>query len=203
MNLKEHLQQHREELDDQEMSFNSEAIFKDKLQEEMQKQPKKGKVVYLRFISVAASIVLVLSVFFWMQNSKVSAETKEVLAFLTDDSAGTRLTGVYKFEDEFEKEDSKIINTLINILHDDANANVKIATIDALLKYPTNEKIRISLITALEKEKTPLVQIKIIKSLSFLKENRAQKPLEDLINSKQTYPIVKNNATLAINQLKQ
>ena len=203
MNLKEHLQQHRSELDDQEMSFNSEAVFKDKLQEEIHKQPKKGKVMYLRFVSVAASIVLVLSVFFWMQNSKVSAETKEVLAFLTDDSAGIRLTGVYKFEDEFEKEDVKIINTLINILHDDANANVKIATIDALLKYPTNEKIRISLITALEKEKTPLVQIKIIKSLSFLKENRAQKPLEDLINSKQTYPIVKNNATLAINQLKQ
>jgi hypothetical protein len=202
MNLKEHLQQHRNELDDQEMSFKSEAIFKDRLQKEMH-QPKKGKVIYLRLISVAASIVLVFSVFFWMQNSEVSAETKEVLAFLVDDSAGTRLTGVYKFEDEFEKEDSKIINTLIKILHDDTNANVKIATIDALLKYPTNEKIRISLITALEKEKTPLVQIKIIKSLSFLKENRAQKPLEDLINSKQTYPIDKNNATLAINQLKQ
>ena len=202
MNLKEHLQQHRNELDTQEMSFNSEAIFKDRLQKEMH-QPKKGKVVYLRFISVAASIVLVTSVFFWMQSSEASTATKEVLAFLADDSAGTRLEGVYKFEDEFEKEDSKIINTLIKILHDDANANVKIATIDALLKYPTNEKIRISLITALEKEKTPLVQIKIIKSLSFLKENRAQKPLENIINNKQTFPIVKNNATLAIAQLKQ
>ena len=202
MNLKEHLQQHKNELDDQEMSFNSEAIFKDRLKKEVH-QPKKGKLVYLRFISVAASIVLVLSVFFWMQNSELSAETKEVLAFLADDSAGNRLTGVYKFEDDFEIEDSKIISTLIKILHDDANANVKIATIDALLKYPTNEKIRTSLITALENEKTPLVQIKIIKSLSFLKENRAQKPLEDIINNKQTYPIVKNNATLAINQLKQ
>ena len=202
MNLKEHIQQHKQELDSEEMSFNSEAIFKDLLQKEMH-QPKKGKVMYLRFISVAASIVLVLSVFFWMQNSTTSEETKEVLAFLTDESAGNRLTGVYKFEDEFVKEDSKIINTLIKILHEDANANVKIATIEALLKYPRNEKIRISLITALEKEKTPLVQIKIIKSLSFLKENRAQKPLEDIINNKQTYPIVKNNATLAINQLKQ
>jgi hypothetical protein len=202
MNLKEHLQRHRNEFDDKEMSFNSEAIFKGQLHKELH-LPKKTKVVYLRFISVAASVVLVLSVIFWMQNSELSPETKEVLAFLTDDSAGNRLTGVYKFEDEFEKEDSKIINTLIKILHDDANANVKIATIDALLKYPTNEKIRISLISALENEKTPLVQIKIIKSLSFLKENRAQKPLEDIINNKQTYPIVKNNATLAINQLKQ
>ena len=202
MDLKEHLQQHRNELDDQEVSLNSEAIFKGRLQKEMH-QPKKGKIMYARFISVAASIVLVSSVFFWMQNSVVSTETKEVLAFLADDSAGTRLTGVYKFEDEFEKEDSKIINTLIKILHDDANANVKIATIDALLKYPTNEKIRISLITALEKEETPLVQIKIIKSLSFLKENRARKSLEELINNSQIFPIVKSNATLAMNQLKK
>ena len=202
MNLKEHLQHHRKELDTQEMSFNSEAIFKDRLKEELH-QAKKGKVVYLRFISVAASIVLVFSIFFWNQNIEVSAENKEVLACLTDESAGTRLSGVYKFEDEFEKEDSKIINTLIKILHEDANVNVKIATIDALLKYPTNEKIRTSLVSALEKEKTPLVQIKIIKSLGFLKENRAQKPLENIINNKQTYPIVKNNATLAMNQLKQ
>lgn len=202
MKLKEHIQQHRESLDSEEMSFNSEAFFKDKLQKELHKQTK-GKVVYLRFISVAASIVLVLSVLYFMQNSKIPEETKEVLTYLNDDSAGTRLTGVYKFEDEFTKEDSKIIETLIKILHEDGNANVKIATIDALLKYPANEKIRISLITALGKEKTPLVQIKLIKSVSFLKENRAQKTLEELINSEQTYPIVKNNATLAINQLKQ
>jgi len=202
MNLKEHLQQHRKEIDTQEMSFNSEAVFKDKLQQELHR-PKKGKIMYLQFISAAASIVLVSVVFFWMQKPGASNATNEVLAFLADDSAGTRLEGVYKFEDEFEKEDSKIINTLIKILHDDANANVKIATIDALLKYPTNENIRISLITALEKEKTPLVQIKIIKSLSFLKENRAQKPLENIINNNRTFPIVKSNATLAIAQLKQ
>ena len=202
MKLKDHLQRHRKELETEKMSFNSEAIFKDRLKEELH-QSKKGKVRYLRFISVAASIVLVFSVFFWLQKENVSKETKEVLAFLTDESAGNRLTGVYKFEDEFQKEDSKIINTLIKILHKDANANVKIATIDALLKYPTNEQIRTSLITALEKETIPLVQIKIIKSLSFLKENRAQKPLENIINNKQTYPIVKSNATLAMNQLKQ
>ena len=202
MNLKEHIQQHKEELDKEEMSFNSEVIFKDRLKAELH-QSKKGKLVYLRFISAAASILIVFSVLFWMQMDEDSQETKEVLAFLTDDSAGKRLTGVYKFDDEFQKEDSKIIKTLIKILHKDSNANVKIATIEALLKYPANQHIRTSLIKALEKEKTPLVQIKLIKSLSFLKENRAQIPLENIINNKETYPIVKNNATLAMNQLKQ
>jgi hypothetical protein len=202
MNLKEHIQQNKEGFDDLKVSASSDTIFKDRLQKELH-QPKKSKVVYMRFISIAASIVLVLSVIFWMQQTKVSPETKELLASLTADSAGERLKGVYKFDDEFVKEDAKIIQTLLKILHEDKNANVKIATIDALLKFPTNEKVRTNLIAALEKETTPLVQIKIIKSLSLLRENRAQKPLENLINSEQTIPIVKNNASLAMNQLKQ
>tara|TARA_R110002124_G_scaffold14207_4_gene63540 strand:- start:3653 stop:4261 length:609 start_codon:yes stop_codon:yes gene_type:complete len=202
MNLKEHIEQHKNEFDSEQMSATSEVLFKKRLQGELH-STKKSKVVYLRFITVAASIVLVLSIFFWNQNSGVSSETKEVLAFLNNESAGKRLEGVYKFDDEFKKEDSKIINTLIKILHNDANANVKIATIDALLKFPSNDNVRTNLITALEKEKTPLVQIKIIKSLSFLREHRAQKTLEEIINNNETFPIVKSNAALAINQLKQ
>jgi len=202
MNLKEHIQQHKNEFDSEQMSATSEVLFKKRLQGELH-STKKSKVVYLRFITIAASIVLVLSIFFWNQNSGVSSETKEVLAFLNNESAGKRLEGVYKFDDEFKKEDSKIINTLIKILHNDANANVKIATIDALLKFPSNDKVRTNLITALEKEKIPLVQIKIIKSLSFLREHRAQKTLEEIINNNETFPIVKSNATLAMNQLKQ
>jgi hypothetical protein len=202
MNLKEHIQQHKKAFDSEQLSENSDAVFKARLQKELH-QPKKSKVVYMRFVSVAASIVLVLSVLFWMQYQPESPETKELLASLTADSAGERLEGVYKFDEEFIKEDSKIINALLKILHEDKNANVKIATIDALLKFPSNEKVRKNLITAVEKETTPLVQIKLIKSLSFLRENRAQKPLENIINNKQTIPIVKNNATLAMNQLKQ
>ena len=113
------------------------------------------------------------------------------------------MEGIYKFNDEYSKEDDQIISTLIKILHDDKNANVKIATIDALLKFPQNEKIRKNLISAIEKEKLPLVQIKLIKSLSFLREHRAQKPLEEIINNEQTFPIVKSNAALAMANLKQ
>ena len=202
MSLKEHIQQHKNEFDSEEMSTQSEVLFKEKLQQELH-QPKKQKVIYLRFIAVAASVVLVFSVIFWNQDSEVSVKTAEVLNYLEDTSAGKRLEGVYKFDEEFVKEDSKIIETLLKILHTDENANVKIATIDALLKFPSNDNVRTNLITALEKEKTPLVQIKIIKSLSFLRENRAQKTLEEIINNEETFPIVKSNATLAMNQLKQ
>jgi HEAT repeat protein len=155
-------------------------------------------------MSVAASILLLFSIGFWFANKEtISDEEQELLANLDADSAGKRLEGVYAFNDEYQKEDTRIINRLIEILHKDENANVKIATIDGLLQFPKNEKIRKNLITALENEDKPLVQIKLIKALSILRENRAQKPLEKIINSKQTYPIVKNNATLAMVNLKK
>jgi hypothetical protein len=203
MKLKDFIQEHKEEFNQEKISEKIDVSF-DKLLKDKLHQPKKQQVVYLRYISVAAGLALLLSVGYLLQNrNSTSFEQIELLANLDDDSAGKRLEGVYKFNDEYVKEDTRIINRLIEIIHKDENANVKIATIDALLNFPSNEKIRKNLIKALENESKPLVQIKLIKALSILRENRAQKPLEKIINNEQTYPIVKNNATLAMVEIKK
>lgn len=203
MKLKDFIQEHKEEFNQEKISEKIDVSF-DKLLKDKLHQPKKQQVVYLRYISVAAGLALLLSVGYLLQNrNSTSFEQTELLANLDDDSAGKRLEGVYKFNDEYVKEDTRIINRLIEIIHKDENANVKIATIDALLNFPSNEKIRKNLIKALENESKPLVQIKLIKALSILRENRAQKPLEKIINNEQTYPIVKNNATLAMVEIKK
>jgi hypothetical protein len=203
MKLKEYIKANKPSFEDKKMSNDSDVTFENLLKEKLH-QPKKQKIVYLKYTSVAACFILVISTFFWFQNyADKQEQKKELLASLDDDSAGKRLEGVYKFNDDYAKEDSKIIDKLINILNEDTNANVKIASIDALLKFPSNEKIRKSFIEVLGKEETPLVQIKLIKAVSFLRENRAQKLLEKLINNERTYPIVKNNATLAMVEIKQ
>jgi len=202
MNLKEHIQRHKNAFDDLELDSESDNLFKNKLKNKLH-PPKKENLVSWRYISVAASMVLVLSVFFWNSKTNPPSATSQVLSYLNDASAGKRLEGVYQLNDNFIEEDAHIIEVLLDLLHNDKNANVKLAIIDALLKFPENEKIRTHLIGALETEKLPLVQIKIIKSLSFLRENRAQKSLEKIINNEQTFPIVKSNAALAMNQLKQ
>ena len=199
MKLKDFIQQNNEAFKEK-ISSNADTSFENLLKKELH-QPKKGKLVYLKYISVAACFAIIFTIVF--NSYKLGEEKQQLLANLNAESAGTRLEGIYHFNDSYAKEDSNIIDTLIKILHKDANANVKIATIDALLKFPTNEKIRTNLIKALANETKPLVQIKLIKALSFLRENRAQKPLEEIINNEQTYPIVKNNATLAMVELKQ
>ena len=203
MKLEDFIKDNKNAISEEQMSSKADANF-DRLLKQKLHQPKKKKVVFLKYMSVPASILLLFSIGFWFANKEtISEEEQELLANLDADSAGKRLEGVYAFNDEYQKEDTRIINRLIEILHKDENANVKIATIDGLLQFPKNEKIRKNLITALENEDKPLVQIKLIKALSILRENRAQKPLEKIINSKQTYPIVKNNATLAMVNLKK
>jgi HEAT repeat protein len=202
MKLEDFIKDNKDAISEEQMSSKADANFESLLKQKLH-QPK-NKLMYLKYMSVAASILLLFSTGFWFANKEtISEEEQELLANLDADSAGKRLEGVYAFNDEYQKEDTRIINRLIEILHKDENANVKIATIDGLLQFPKNEKIRKNLITALENEDTPLVQIKLIKALSILRENRAQKPLEKIINSKQTYPIVKNNATLAMVNLKK
>jgi len=181
------------------MSSQADTIFENRLKTELHK-PSKGKLVYLKYISIAACVGLLITLSIQSINYKQDKAT--LMANLANDSAGARLEGVYHFDDAYTKEDHQIIEKLVKILHNDTNDNVKIATIEALLKFPNNETIRTNLIMALGTETSPLVQIKLIKSLSFLRENRAQKPLKDIIENEQNIPIVISNATLAMNNLK-
>jgi len=199
MSLKAFIQKNNTDKDDQIMSSQADAIFENRLKAELH-TASKGKLVYLKYISIAACIGLIIILSIQSINYKQDKAT--LMANLANDSAGTRLEGVYHFDDAYTKEDQQIIDTLVNILHHDTNDNVRIATIDALLKFPDNETIRTNLLAALGTETSPLVQIKLIKSLSFLRENRAQNPLKKIIENEQNIPIVISNATLAMNNLK-
>lgn len=203
MKIKEFIKANKEEFKNEQISSRADISFQQLLKKELH-QPKKQKLVYLKVVTVAACLALVFSTVLWFQNKESFTKVEQALmANLDDNSAGKRLEGVYAFNDDYKKEDDRIINRLIEIIHKDENANVKIATIDALIQFPKNEKIRKNLISALEKEEAPLVQIKLIKALTFLRENRAQKSLEKIIENEQTFPIVKNNATLAMNEIKK
>lgn len=203
MDLKKYIQEHRSEFDDLKVSSQADRSFEAMLKREMH-QPKKGKVMYLRYLSVAAAIALLVSTGVWFNSYKIEQQKRtEIIASLEDTSTGKRLEGVYQFSDEFRKEDEQIIEVLTKTLLNDANANVKIATIDALIAFPENEMIRQTLIQALGQETKPAVQIRLIKAITTLREQRAQEPLEEIINDEKTFDIVKNNATLAMTNLKQ
>lgn len=203
MKLEKYIKEHKSEFDELSTSKEFDAMFEKRLKQELH-EPKRGKVISMRIISVAASAVLVFGTMFFLYQNQQANEQKQVLmANLSDSSTGTRLEAVYNIDDAYEKEDNEIIDVLIETLLTDSNANVKIATIEALAKFPNNEKMRMSMVEALKKEHQPLVQIKLINTLSALRETRAKEPLKEIINNQNSFDIVKSNANLAMANLNQ
>ncbi|MAD97315.1 MAG: hypothetical protein CMB99_08325 [Flavobacteriaceae bacterium] len=189
--------------DSGQMSSGSDLSFESRLKAEIHSSTEEQKASPFKIWSIAASILLLMTFGFWYTTSNVATEEEKVLlANLENESAGKRLEGVYAFNDDYKKEDDRILDRLIDIVLNDQNANVQIASIDALMQFPKNEKVRKNLIKALEKEDKPIVQIKLIKAMRKLRDQRAQKSLEKIINNEQTFPIVKSNATMAMATLK-
>lgn len=203
MSLEKHIRKYKNEFDTETMSKTSDKLFERRLQKSLHKKPKFTSQPW-RF-AAAAAILVVSAIILWNQHQNFQEEIfkQEILAQLQNESSGKRLEALYNLNDNFKKEDDQMINALVKTLLNDNNLNVKIAAIDALLQFPKNEFIRKNLIKAIEKEKEPMVQIKLIKSLKILREKRAKEPLENIINNEETYPIVKNNAALAMSEINQ
>jgi HEAT repeat protein len=197
MKLKTYIQQHLDQFEDQRMPRDAEARFSVMLKQELHGK-KRPSLIISRYWYIAASIALIISLTaVTVTNFEREKERRALLGQLEHESAGERLEGIYDFFEQ-DREDERIIQTLMNLLHTDSNVNVKIAAIDALLKYADDQIIRDGLIEALETEDQPLVQIKLIKTLSLLREHRAQESFERLLNDQEIMPLVKNNVTLAL-----
>jgi len=201
MSLEKFVKENKEQLDQKTMPSESSSLFEKRLRDELHPIKKKKSVPTW---AIAASFVLLASVatFFINRNSEDEKLTEQLVSNMENESTSVRLEAIYEYEDNFKKEDDRLLKTLFDLLHKDSNNNVKIAAIDALLKFPNNEAMRLQLVKALEDEQEPLVQLKLIDAVMKLKENRAEKPLKKLIEHEQTFPEVKGNASIAMINLK-
>ena len=163
MKLKPYIQQNLEAFDDQKMDFDATDRFKEQLKNAFHSNEGVHQLNWSLIAFAACLALLITFTGISVSHYEISKKQWSVMNSLVDESAGQRLEGIYAFELEFDQEDIHIIETLIALLHNDTNVNVKIAAIDALLKYPENRSIRSNLIKALENEKQPMVQIKLIK----------------------------------------
>lgn len=205
MSLEKFVRDHRDDWDDKKMPINVQPDFEARLKNELHSSglSKKGKRI--RILSIAATILVLVtvgSVFTSQRLEQIETRDKLVYALGDDQTNSTRLEAIYRIEDlnKRQKEDEKILDAFFKILKEDSDSNSKLAVIDALMAFPENQKVRDNIIEALATEKEPLVQLKLIKSVTILREQRAKKPLEEIINDSETLPLVKGNAhaTLAM-----
>ena len=208
MSLEKFVKKHQDAFDDKKMPEVASLDFEARLKNELHKDTSKVKRLQIvRYVSAAASIALLVTFGYWYQNRQARIEVRDnlVLALDESDTNSSRLEAIYEIEDQFanEKEDEKILNAFFKILKADSDANSKIAVIDALLKFPDNALVRNELIDALGNETEPLVQLKLIKSIATLREQRAKAPLKKIIEDEESLPLVKGNASALLAMLNQ
>ena len=208
MSLEKFVKEHKTAFDDQKMPENATLDFEARLKKELHNSNRVKRLKVIRRMSIAASFLLLVTLgYVYNENRKEQLEIRDNLVLALDESEtnSERLVAIYDIEDEYQdkEEDEKILNAFFKILKENSDANSKIAVIDALLKFPNNQMVRTNLIDALGHEKEPLVQLKLIKSVAALREQRAKPNLQEIIENEESLPLVKGNASALLAMLNQ
>ncbi len=177
----------------------------------------EAKVVGLKithFWQVAAAVLLVgfgtlIGMSIMDNNSKleqISAELKENKKMVIDALENTggsplnRIKGV-NASLEIAEPDAEIIDALIDRMQNDDNTNVRLAAIEALINFMDEPKVNEAFIAGLVDQKVPIVQITLINILVKMKEKKALKNMQKIIEDKESMNTVKDEAQLAVYKL--
>ncbi len=186
------------------------------LQEIEKKSEGKSITMVPMFYRIAAGIIILMVVgvtAYWirkdLQNQariaemeKVLEDNKRVMMALLDNeySASQRMQGV-SVAYEMSKPDDEIVSILVRTLNSDPNTNVRLAALDALSKFSSENEVRKSLIESLSTQKDPIIQIALIQQLVKMKEKTVVKQLERMTKDSKTMKAVKDEAYSGIFKL--
>ena len=115
------------------------------------------------------------------------------VAKLSRPSASQRIQAVYMIGQK-QQPRQDMIQALIHTLNNDDNINVRLATAHALASYKEYDYARDALIHSIYKQQDPIMQITMIQILVQLKDERAVRPLKQIIENQRNPDMVKQHA---------
>lgn len=129
------------------------------------------------------------------QISQLDAQVKEMrqtvlLSLLENQSATERLRAV-EYTKDIEHADEKVVEALLSTLNNDANENVRLVTLEALVPLAADPKVREGLVQSIVKQESPLVQAALADVMVKLQEKRSVKPLKQLLQQEGLNDFVK------------
>jgi hypothetical protein len=134
-------------------------------------------------------------------SSQVS-EMKQVmmLSLLQDPSASQRIRAV-AYTDDMNNVDLKVIGALFTTLNEDPNVNVRLATLEALIKLAGEPKVREGLVRSIDLQDSPMMQSAIADAMVKLQEKSSVQFLQKLLTKKDLNQMVKINIEKSIQKL--
>lgn len=122
------------------------------------------------------------------------------LSLLENPSASERLRAV-SYTEEIPNINAQIIDALLRTLNEDPNVNVRLVTLEALIKYSAQPKVREELIRSIANQESPLVQSALADVMIKLQEKRSISAFKDLLKNTGPDNLVKPKIENTITQL--
>lgn len=110
-----------------------------------------------------------------------------VLSMIEGKQATDRITAV-SYVTEMDKSDKTVIDALFKTLNNDDNVNVRLASLDALIKFTNMPAVRTQLVESLKFQDSPIVLIELASTLIQIQEKNSVQELEKLLKKKDLDP---------------
>ena len=127
-------------------------------------------------------------------------EQQMVLTMLENPSATQRLQAVSQTKD-IARVNQEVVNALLSTLNNDANVNVRLATLDALAQLGHDPVVRQGLVRSLTMQESPLVQSALADVMVQLQVRRSVQPLRQLLKQTGLNEAVKTKIESSIQTL--
>lgn len=120
------------------------------------------------------------------QLSNEVSEMREVmmLSLLDAQSPSERLKAV-NISTDISSADIRIISALLKTLNSDPNVNVRLASIEALLRHADNPAARQGLVESISKQESPQIQVALADAMLALQETRSVEDLKQLLKQEE------------------
>ncbi len=135
-----------------------------------------------------------------LSNEIQSMKEMMMLTLIEQPKAQERIRAV-NLAAELPKADAKVVNALIATLNNDDNVNVRLASLESLVRYVDEPNVRQALVDALKMQESPLVLIAIADVLVAIQERSSVETMEQLQESVQD-EFVKEKLNESIKTLK-
>lgn len=134
-------------------------------------------------------------------SSQIS-EMKQVmmLSLLQDPSASQRIKAV-SYTDEMSDVNIRVTDALLTTLNEDPNVNVRLATLEALVKLSGEPRVREGLVRSISHQESPIMQSAIADVMVKLQVKSSVRSLQELLGKKDLNKMVKVNIEKSIQKL--
>jgi hypothetical protein len=123
-----------------------------------------------------------------------------MLTMIEQSSASERIKAV-NLTNEFNEVNDTIIRAMFKTLNHDPNENVRLVTVEALVEFADNPRVRQGLIQSISRQSSPLVQLALADIMITLQEKKSIEEFNKLLSRRDLNDSVRNRIENTVNLL--